>query len=815
MDVPMGGVDSASDSNSTSASASADTHRRGRIVRRYFLIFATLIGGSLIISVLMEMGFRYQETRQSLEIVHRQMAELAALRIRNYIEEVAQAVRLAAQPRKLTDGRLGDDYIAELRNLLKNVPAIRDVVALSLDGREELRLSRIGPSLPDTRADHASDPAFVAAKSGQTYFGPVIFPPDSFEPRIVIAAPIEPFRGEVIGVLSAEVNVRYVWDVVQEIHVGDTGYAYVVSATGALVAHPELHLVLQRLDMSNHPQVASLRAPESRAGGTGIYKNLKGQRVLVAHVGIPNVGWTVMVERPLAEAYQPLLVSLARTGGILLIVCGMAVGAALLLGRRVVGPIEVLRRGAARLEAGELDARLALKSGDEFEELAEDFNRMAGRLQNAHAGLEQKVAERTQALKQSLDEVQGLGDTIRAVSASLDLQKVLETIVVHATELSRSDGGLIYEFDEAAQVFRFRTGHLLRPEFIAKLRDAPPTFRDSLMGRAAATGAPEQVLDVEADAFYALKDLTMSEGYRSLLAVPTSQGDRLIGGIVVGRKAVGGYAEREIDLLRTFANGSTIAIENARLFHEVERKNAALQLASQHKSEFLANMSHELRTPMNAILGFTALLLDGIYGSLDERVRKPVDQINRNGKSLLLLINDVLDLSKIEAGRMDLDLAEYSAAETLVAVTDTARPLAEGKGLALSAAIEGKIGPCYGDGKRMFQVLLNLVGNAVKFTREGRVEVKAAAENGHVHYTVRDTGIGIPPEQLDKIFDEFGQGGSTVAKEFGGTGLGLAIAKRFVTLHRGRIWAESTPQVGSTFHVVVPRQVNEAGAPQP
>jgi signal transduction histidine kinase len=811
----MGGAESSADSKSSSASASADTHRRGRIVRRYFLIFATLIGGSLIISVLMEMGFRYQETRQNLEIVHRQMAELAALRIRNYIEEVAQAVRLAAQPRKLTDGRLGDDYIAELRNLLKNVPAIRDAVAIGLDGREELRLSRIGPSLPDARADHAADPAFVAAKSGQTYFGPVIFPPDSFEPRIVIAAPIEPFRGEVIGVLSAEVNVRYVWDVVQEIRVGDTGYAYVVSASGALVAHPDLHLVLQRRDLSSHPQVASLRDPDSAAGGTSIYKNLNGQRVLVAHVGIPNVGWTVMVERPLTEAYQPLLVSLARTGGILLIVCGMAVGAAMLLGRRVVGPIEVLRRGATRLEAGELDARLTLKSGDEFEELAEDFNRMAGRLQNAHAGLEQKVAERTQALKQSLDEVQGLGDTIRAVSASLDLQKVLETILLHATELSRSDGGLFYELDEVAQVFRFRAGHLLRPEFIAKLRDAPPTLRESIMGRAAATGMPEQVLDIEADASYALKDLTMSEGYRSLLAVPTSQGGRLIGGIVVGRKAVGGYAEREIDLLRTFANGSTIAIENARLFHEVERKNAALQLASQHKSEFLANMSHELRTPMNAILGFTALLLDGIYGPLDEKVRKPVDQINRNGKSLLLLINDVLDLSKIEAGRMDLDLAEYSAAETLVAVTDTARPLAEGKGLALHAAIEGKIGPCYGDGKRMFQVLLNLVGNAVKFTRQGRVEVKAAAENGHVHYTVKDTGIGIPPEQLDKIFDEFGQGGSTVAKEFGGTGLGLAIAKRFVTLHRGRIWAESTPQVGSTFHVVVPRQVTDAGAPQP
>src|SRR5258708_20682630 len=186
----MGGKQNSRNANSSGPSASADTGRRGRIVRRYFLIFATLVGGSLVISVLMEMGFRYQEIRQNLEIVHRQMAELAALRIRNYIEEVAQAVRVAAQPRKLTDGRLGDDYVSELRNLLKNVPAIRDVVALGLDGHEQLRLSRIGPSVPDARAEHASDPDFVAAQSGQTYFGPVIFPPNSFEPRIVIAAPI-------------------------------------------------------------------------------------------------------------------------------------------------------------------------------------------------------------------------------------------------------------------------------------------------------------------------------------------------------------------------------------------------------------------------------------------------------------------------------------------------------------------------------------------------------------------------------------------------------------------------------------------------
>lgn len=379
------------------ASGAAGTGRRGRIVRRYFLICATLVGASLIVGILLEMGFRFQEARQNLEVVHRQMAELAALRIRNYIEDVARAVHLAAQPRNVVGGRVGDDYIIDLRNLLKNVPAIRNVVALDMAGREELRLSRIARSVPDAGADHSATDYFVAARAGDTYFGPVIFPPLSFEPRIVIATPIEPFVGEVIGVLAAEVNVRYAWDVVQEIQVGESGYAYVVDSTGSLVAHPDLHLVLQRKNMSDHPQVAAVLSGDAD-GATGVYRNLAGRLVLVSHVRIPNVGWTVFVERPLTEVYAPLLVSLARTAGILLLVCILAVGAAVLLGRRVVGPIEVLRRGAARLEAGELDARLELKTGDEFEELAEDFNRMSHRLQDSHATLERKVEERTAQL---------------------------------------------------------------------------------------------------------------------------------------------------------------------------------------------------------------------------------------------------------------------------------------------------------------------------------------------------------------------------------------------------------------------------------
>jgi len=402
--------------------------RRGGLVRRYFLIFATLVGGALVTSVLAEMAFRFQETRQNLAVLHGQMTELAGLRIRTYIEDVAQAVRFA-QPRTLSGNRVTDDYVTDLRILLKNVPAIRAVVVLDLDGREQLRVSRIGTSVPDASADHASAPHFVAARAGRTYFGPIIFPPDSFEPRIVVAVPVEPYAGNRIGVLAAEVNVRYVWDVVQAIRVGETGYAYVVSESGALVAHPDLHLVLQRRNLSELLQVAALRS-EPEAKSAGIYKNLSGQWVLVSHVNIPSVGWSVLVERPLMEAFGPLLGSLARTGGILLVVCIMTVGAAVLLGRRVVQPIEVLRRGASRLETGDLETRIEVKTGDEFEELAEDFNRMAGHLQDSHATLERKVEERTRQL-----ELANLAKSRFLATASHDLRQPLHALGLFVAQL--------------------------------------------------------------------------------------------------------------------------------------------------------------------------------------------------------------------------------------------------------------------------------------------------------------------------------------------------------------------------------------------
>src|SRR6266702_590418 len=237
--------------------------------------------------------------------------------------------------------------------------------------------------------------------------------------------------------------------------------------------------------------------------------------------------------------------------------------------------------------------------------------------------------------------------------------------------------------------------------------------------------------------------------------------------------------------------------------------NSQLARASQAKSEFLANMSHELRTPMNAILGFTEMILDDVYGEVPAEVRSPLEDVQTCGRQLLRLINDVLDLSKIEAGRMELSLTDYSVHEVVETARTSLRSLAAEKGLEFTAEVEPDIPLAYGDGKRITQCLTNLVGNALKFTKEGTVAIRAQLDGDRVVYTVSDTGIGIAVDQLDHIFGEFRQVDASISREFGGTGLGLSITKTFVELHGGRIWVESEPGRGSTFHFAIPLRLAE------
>jgi signal transduction histidine kinase len=295
--------------------------------------------------------------------------------------------------------------------------------------------------------------------------------------------------------------------------------------------------------------------------------------------------------------------------------------------------------------------------------------------------------------------------------------------------------------------------------------------------------------------------------FRALLAVPLLRKDRHIGGLVVRRKAAGKFTKPIVDLLQTFAAQSVIAIHNARLFHEIEDKGREIEIANKHKSEFLANMSHELRTPLNAILGYTELIIDNIYGDVPEKIQEVLERVEKNGRHLLNLINDVLDLSKIEAGRLTLSLNEYSMQDIIQTVFTSVEALAAEKNLDLNVKIRGVLNTGKGDEQRIAQVILNLLGNAIKFTEQGKVEVAATVSDESFLVSITDTGPGLSETDQKKIFEEFRQADASITRAKGGTGLGLSISKKIVEMHGGRIWVDSSLGKGSTFSFKLPIRV--------
>jgi signal transduction histidine kinase len=333
--------------------------------------------------------------------------------------------------------------------------------------------------------------------------------------------------------------------------------------------------------------------------------------------------------------------------------------------------------------------------------------------------------------------------------------------------------------------------------------------RGTVAGRAAAECKVVQVPDVLHDPEYKLGDAVKKFEARTIAGIPLLREEVPIGIIILIRRTVRPFNDRQLELAVTFADQAVIAIENVRLFDEIQDKSRQLAEASQHKSQFLANMSHELRTPLNAILGYTELILDSIYGDVPEKARGVLDRIQRNGRHLLGLINEVLDLSKIEAGQLVLSLADYSLKNVVETVFTAVEQLAKEKKLAFTFDVASDLPRGHGDERRLTQVLLNLAGNAIKFTDEGEVTIKASAANGSFEVAVRDTGPGISAADRAKLFQEFQQANNSITRKKGGTGLGLAISKRIIEMHGGKIWLESVVGQGSTFSFTLPINVEQ------
>ncbi|HVP09474.1 MAG TPA: ATP-binding protein [Burkholderiales bacterium] len=781
--------------------------KRRSLFYKYVVPIIGIVVTALAASGAISIYFSYQETRNALIALQREKASAAAARIENFVREIEHQIGWTSQLLITEDSA---DALQlrrfEYVKLQKQVPAITEASYLAPNGCVQVQESRLAMSRTGACLEQlGKDPRFTEASTGKTYFGPVYFRKET-EPYMAIAMRA---GRKGAGVTAVDVNLKFIWDVIQQIKVGKKGYAYVVDKEGHLVAHPDISLVLQKTDLSMLPQVRSALAP-AEAGGApeAEARNRAGGRVLTASARIEPLEWTVFVEQPIEEAYAPLYAPLIRIAILLLLGLALSVLASLALARYMVRPINALREGAVAIGAGNLEHKIAVKSGDELQDLAEQFNSMAAKLQESYAGLERKVEERTAELKEALEHQRASGSILDIIASSVkDVQPVFDAIAKAGASVIRN---------ARLQIFLLRGDQLhhvggtgLSEEQRERLRALYPAPVSQLgyAGKAVLEKRIVHVPDVATDPNRNEFSRAISEstGLKAVLVVPMIREGEAIGCITTSFTEPGTFSDTQIALLKAFADQAVIAIQNAELFREIQEKSSQLEVANRHKSEFLANMSHELRTPLNAVIGFSEVLGEKYFGELTPKQEEYVRDIHASGKHLLSLINDILDLSKIEAGRMELDLAEFDMPAALQNALTLVRERAQRHGIALELKTDPGLGAFRADERKFKQIMLNLLSNAVKFTPEGgRVGVSAQLNGSGVEIAVADSGMGIAAADQETIFEEFRQVGSDYTKKAEGTGLGLALTKRFIELHGGTIRVASAPGRGATFTFTLP-----------
>jgi signal transduction histidine kinase len=816
---------------------------RSRLFTKYVALFVVVVGAALLSNGIFEVFFYYREHKASLIRIQHEQAEAAAAKIGQFIKEIESQLGWTTQL-PWSAGSIEQRRFDALR-LLRQVPAITELAQVDSTGKERLRVSRLAMDVVDSGLDLSKDPKFTEAVAHKVYYGPVYFRRES-EPYMTLA--LAGTRKDA-GVSIAEVNLKLIWDVVSQIKVGERGHAYVVGPGGRLIAHPDISLVLRNTDMSKLVQVQAAQAGNGGAGGESLEgtQNIQGQEVLTASAPIAPLGWTMFVELPVEEAYASLYAALQRLALVLAAASLFAVLAGVLLARRMVGPIQALRAGAERMGSGDFAQHISIKTGDELEGLANQFNEMGARLQESYADLESKVEQRTSELSEALQQQTATADVLKVISRSaFDLKSVLTTLTESAKSLCGASLGMITLRD--GDVMRLQAESGCTQAFVDFMNTHPiRAGRETITGRVFMDGKPVHVADVQADPEYNFGNAPAIGDYRAVLAVPLMRGGAVEGVLLLGRPMPGPFGQRRVDLVQTFADQAVIAIENVRLFEQVQERTRELSLSLEElgtaqdrlvQTEKLASLgqltagiAHEIKNPLNFVNNFSALsaeLIDELNDvlkpvAIDPKVREELDELTgmlkgnlekvvQHGKRADSIVKNMLLHSREGAGEHRPADINAIIEESLNLAYHGARAEKPAFNITLQRDLDPAAGMIDLYPQEITRVFLNLISNgfyAAAKRKEAGEEgfeptLSASTKNlgSRVEIRIRDNGTGIPREVKEKMFNPF----FTTKPAGEGTGLGLSMSHDIVVKqHGGRIDVDTKPGSFTEFIISLPR----------
>lgn len=823
------------------------TRIRSRLFTKYVALFVAVVAVALLSNGMFEVIFYYREHKAALIRIQHEQAEAAAAKISQFIKEIESQLGWTTQL-PWSAASLENRRFDALR-LLRQVPAITELAQIDSTGHERLRVSRLAMDVIDSGLDLSQDPKFTEAVAHKVYYGPVYFRRES-EPYMTLA--LAGTRKDA-GVSIAEVNLKLIWDVVSQIKVGEHGHAYVVGSQGRLIAHPDISLVLRNTDMSKLPQV---RMAEANGGqipeALDEAKNIQGQEVLTASAPILPLRWTMFVELPVEEAYASLYAALQRLAVVLLAASIFAVLAGIFLARRMVGPIQALRAGAERIGGGDFAQRIAIRTGDELEGLANQFNVMGARLQESYADLESKVEQRTAELKESLDQQTATSEVLQVISSSQgELEPVFQAMLESATRVCGAKFGTFNLWD--GEKYNLVAHYNLPAEFSEYRLRAPISPQPgTTLAIVAEEHRPAQIADIRESPGYQagvpnVVGMADIAGARTLLVVPVLKENELMGAITIFRQEVRQFTDKQVALVENFTRQAVIAIENARLLNALrdrtdelsrsldELRTAQDRLVQTEKlaslGQLTAGIAHEIKNPLNFVNNFSSVsgeLIDELKDVLkttemDAKTREEIDELThmlkgnlekvvQHGKRADSIVKNMLLHSREGSGEHRPADINAIVEESLNLAYHGARAEKSGFNITLERDLDPAAGQVDLYPQEITRVFLNLISNGFyaaskrKETADDAFEptLSASTKNlgARVEIRIRDNGTGIPPDVKEKMFNPF----FTTKPAGEGTGLGLSMSHDIVVKqHGGTIDVATEPGVFTEFVITLPR----------